>query len=243
VVAVRPPLAVRSAFYHPYFYDPFFLGFYGWFPTAYWSPYGPYHPYPFYGGGYRDSSARVQVTPREAEVYVDGYFAGIVDDFDGFAQRLHVPPGEHEIQLYLEGFRTIREKVLFRPGVTYKITHTMERLAPGETPEPRPQPAEPPAGAGTAPGPGRPMTRHEAGSRDAEASFGTLSIRVQPSGAAILVDGERWDGPDVETRLSIELAEGTHQIVVRKDGYREYSAEFRVRRGEVTTLNVSLPSL
>jgi hypothetical protein len=30
-------------------------------------------------------------------------------------------------------------------------------------------------------------------------------------------------------------------VDVRKDGYRDYSTEVRVRRGDVTTLNISLP--
>ena len=47
---------------------------------------------------------------------MDGYLVGTVDDFDGWMQRLHVMYGEHEIQIYLQGYRTIRQKVLFRPG-------------------------------------------------------------------------------------------------------------------------------
>ncbi len=37
--------------------------------------------------------------PRDAEVYVDGYYAGIVDDFDGFFQRLTLEVGPHEIEV------------------------------------------------------------------------------------------------------------------------------------------------
>jgi hypothetical protein len=97
-------------------------------------------PY-YYNGSFRaDSSARIQVTPRHAEVYVDGYRAGIVDDFDGFAQRLHVPPGEHVIELYLEGHKTISQAILFAPGESYKIRHTMEPLAPGDVEPTRPTP-------------------------------------------------------------------------------------------------------
>ena len=71
-------------------------------------------PYP-YGYGYRtyepEASVRLEVKPKEAEVYVDGFYAGIVDDFDGTFQRLRVPPGEHELELWLEGYRTVRQKV------------------------------------------------------------------------------------------------------------------------------------
>jgi hypothetical protein len=38
--------------------------------------------------------------PEEAAVYVDGFYAGIVDDFDGVFQKLLLPPGDHTIVLY-----------------------------------------------------------------------------------------------------------------------------------------------
>jgi len=87
-------VVVRGGFYSP-FYDPFFYD--PW--------YGYQYPYPMrpYGYGYRryepEASVRLEVKPKEAEVYVDGYYAGIVDDFDGTFQRLRVEPGEHEIEL------------------------------------------------------------------------------------------------------------------------------------------------
>jgi hypothetical protein len=46
---------------------------------------------------------RLQVNPRNAEVFVDGYYAGIVDDFDGVFQRLTLTVGRHEISIELPG--------------------------------------------------------------------------------------------------------------------------------------------
>jgi hypothetical protein len=75
-----------------YFYDPFF-GPYPWWPR-------PWYPHPY--SPYYDMRAflRLDVKPRNASVYVDGYYAGIVDDFDGIMQSLPLPPGGHEITLY-----------------------------------------------------------------------------------------------------------------------------------------------
>ena len=42
---------------------------------------------------------RFDVKPNDASVYVDGYYAGVVDDFDGAFQRLRTAPGGHEIEL------------------------------------------------------------------------------------------------------------------------------------------------
>jgi hypothetical protein len=177
-------------------------------------------------------------------VYVDGYYAGTVDDFDGFAQRLHLPPGEHELELYLEGYRATREKLRLGPGATYRIKYAMQRLEPGDEPAERPKPTEPPQPARStpAPPPEASAPSEPAESYEKKSGFGTLSMRVQPAGAAVLVDGERWEGPEGQDRLVIQLSEGTHRIEVQSTGYRSYSGEVKVTGGEVTTLNVSLPA-
>ena len=61
--------------------DPFF----GPYPF----PYGyATHLSPYYGGYAYSSAVRIEVEPEETEVYVDGYYTGVVDSFDGFLQRL-----------------------------------------------------------------------------------------------------------------------------------------------------------
>ena len=132
---------VVGGFYDPFYFSPFYSPFgfgygYGWggYPYAAYGPYG-------YGRSYDTSgSARIQVTPKEAEVYVDGYRAGRVDDFDGMFQRLNVRPGPHEITLYLPGYRTLTERVYIGEGSTMKLKQSLEKLAPGETSTPPPAP-------------------------------------------------------------------------------------------------------
>ena len=88
--------------------------------------------------------------PRETEVFVDGYFAGVVDNFDGFSQKLKLEPGEHEVTLFLEGHRPLTRRMLFTAGQTIKVEHEMEPLGAGEPPPQRPVPtAKPPAPART----------------------------------------------------------------------------------------------
>ena len=124
---------------YPY-YSPFYWGSY--WGSPFWGPYGYWPAYGYYGGYYDYASQiRVMATPREAEVYVDGYLVGTVDDFDGWSQRLRIQPGEHEIELYLEGHRSVRQKMLFRPGETYKIRAALEKIAQGDEPPVRPAPA------------------------------------------------------------------------------------------------------
>lgn len=249
VVVVSRPVYRPVFAYRPYYYAPYFWGYpsywglgFGWGYPSYW---GQRYPYPPYGYGRyaydRTGSARIQVTPREAQVYVDGYFVGLVDDFDGRLQRLHVEAGEHELAFYLDGYKTIRERVLFRPGATLRIEYTMQPLAPGEANDPKPEP-DPAARDRYAPRdryePGRRPARDDP--RGAPAEFGTLSLRVQPHDATVIVNGEEWDRPEGEDRFFIDLPEGTHRVEVRKDGFRTYARTIQVRRGQTVTLNVSL---
>jgi len=190
-----------------------------------------------------DSAARVQVTPRHAEVFVDGYRAGIVDDFDGLTQRLRVSAGEHIIDLYLDGYRPVTETILFAPGQTYRIRHVMEPLLPGDPAPERPTPAT----RATAPPPAAPMIYdalgrpvvHAPAPAPAASTAAVLSIRVQPGDAVILVDGERWQGSTSE-RLDVQVTPGTHRIEVQKDGYQPFATSVDVRSGETRALNVSL---
>lgn len=224
---------------YPYFYNPFWWGYPLWSYPAY--PY-PYYPYPYYPG----ADLRIQVQPKQAEVYVDGYLVGTVDNFDGTFQRLQMPLGEHEVTLYSPTYRSISQRMLFRPGETYKIKTVMQPLAEGEQAESRPAPSarpreqapvEPPR-PGPPPGPLGPPPR---GGEIRAEQFGTLSMRVQPGDAEITIDGERWEAPGGE-RIVVQLSDGTHRIDVRKEGYKPYSSTVRVHAGETTTLNVSLPA-
>lgn len=70
--------------------------------------------------------------------------------------------------------------------------------------------------------------------------FGTLSLRVMPSDATILIDGHAWDVAPGENRFAIELTEGAHQVEVRKEGYGSYVRTIDVPRGRTIVWNVSL---
>jgi hypothetical protein len=251
VVVVRP-------YYGGYYGSPFFYAdpWYG-FP-----PYGPY-PYPYRYYGYPEASVHVEVTPKNAEVYIDGYYAGVVDDYDGTFQRLRVEPGEHEIEIYADGFRPFHQKVYLAVDRTFKIKQALQPLAAGEQGEPRPQPPAPQIqpgqqmqqGAGQ-PMPRRPSTRRAppppsgdprqdepaappSRSGQPGSAYGSVSIRVQPADAEVSIDGEPWRGGGTD-RLVIEIAEGSHTVEVRKAGFRTYVTQIEVKRGETAQLNVSL---
>ena len=216
---------------------------YGWY-DPFWSQRYPYPP-PYRGYDYDEASARIEVTPKDAQVFVDGYYVGTVDDFDGVLQRLHVRAGEHTLEIFKEGYRTIRERVDFRRGETYRVKFAMEPLASGEAAPARPAPDPKAPARDDRPARDERPDRMRAGPVPPRGSVvrgdgRALAIRVQPDGATVLVDGERWDALDGREPLIIHLAEGTHRIEVQREGYRAYTAEIRVRRGETVPLNISL---
>jgi PEGA domain len=100
-----------------------------------WGP-GPY-PYAaaYPNGACLSASVRVLATPKQADVYVDGFFAGLVDDFDGREQPLSITPGDHAITLYREGYRTVTRRIAATARSTVKLRLRMEKLGPGETSE------------------------------------------------------------------------------------------------------------
>lgn len=219
-----------------------------------------YPPYPMRYAA-PDAAVKLDVKPNDAAVYVDGYFAGIVDDFDGAFQRLYTEPGGHEVTLFLEGYRTYTQRAYLAPNRTFKISHQMEKLPAGVVAERPPVPAAPPpdeepATAGR-PGPQGPFGRRgpatrrppspppnappaaERESANERRPGGTLELNVQPADAEVSVDGRPWRGSG-QDRLTIDLSEGRHNIQIRKAGYVGYLTDVEIRNGETISLNVNL---
>jgi hypothetical protein len=237
-------IIVSSGFGYPgiWFYDQ-------WGPYGPYGPWGPYRPYPRYLVNDFSAALKFDVEPKDAEVYVNGALAGQIDDFDGIFQSLRLRPGEHEIVVYRNGFRSAREQVYLEPFRERKLRFDLEPLAAGEAQEPRPQ-GPPPGmdprerGREMPEPPRRPEPRQAPPRPSQPAQFGTLSLRVVPADAEVFVDGERWSGPagpvPADLRLSIQLAPGRHKIEVRKQGLQTYIEEVLIRQGATLTLNVSL---
>ena len=232
--------------YSPYYGYPYGWGWglgWGWgYPYPFYAPWYPYG-YPYYWDEF-NASLKLEVTPKTAEVYVDGYLAGIVDDFDGVFQRLKIRPGSHELVLWQDGYRTVQQMLHLATDTSKRIKFAMEPLGPGETsgprPTPPPEPVEEPQPQRRAPPPRQQQVEPPPEpAQQAPAQFGQLSIRVQPADAEILIDGEAWESP-AGTRLVVQLAPGRHKVEIRKQGFNSYSEEVLIRAGATMTLNVSL---
>jgi hypothetical protein len=219
-----PPIDVRLGFY----YHPFFGFYYGPY-------YGPFYPYPGPFGRptrYTASALRIRVKPVDTEVYLNGYYAGIVDDFDGILQRLYLPAGQHHLELRLEGYASFRRDVYIGPGDTLDIVHDMRPVPMGEHSGAPPAPGTLPPDW-TAPDVG--------GAPDQPASpYGILALRIAPADAQILIDGEAWVASSDQHEFVVHLTSGWHDVEVRKTGYRPFATRLDLKEGQTTRLGVEL---
>ena len=112
-----------------FFYNP-----YGWSYGSYAAAYGGYGDYGYGGGGggsyspQPTGSIRLKVKPNSASVYVDGYYAGRVDDFDGAFQKLAIALGVHKIEISAPGYRPLIVEVNIRDWDTMTYEGRLEPI-------------------------------------------------------------------------------------------------------------------
>ncbi len=124
--STTPPVIVTPGYwggYYPWGYGGFGLG--GYYGGLYDPWYDPWYDGPYADYGYRngyEGSLRLKMKPRQAAVYVDGYYAGIIDDYDGIFQKLELDAGPHRIEVRDEGYAPLMFEVRIQPDrkVTYK---------------------------------------------------------------------------------------------------------------------------
>ena len=64
---------------------------------------------------------RITGAPRDAQVFVDGAYVGIVDDFDGTDQHLNLEPGVHRIEIHTRGAGAVAFEVTVQQGRTITL--------------------------------------------------------------------------------------------------------------------------
>jgi hypothetical protein len=116
--------------YRPYGYRPgWSLNLYFGAPRAYgyraYSSAPPAYGYYAIPSGLAYGSLRIVDAPRDAQVFVDGYYAGVVDDYDGVFQHLNLEVGSHHIEIEADGYPLIEFDVRIQPGqsITYRANY------------------------------------------------------------------------------------------------------------------------
>jgi PEGA domain len=124
-----PRYAPRTYVVRPYVFRPRFSIGFGIF-AGYPVPYAWRYSAPIYVYGYRAPRAPVyispglalyggialEISPYDADVYVDGNYAGRVQDFDGTVQPLTVVAGTHRIEVQAPGYAPLVFDVVVEGG-------------------------------------------------------------------------------------------------------------------------------
>jgi hypothetical protein len=73
---------------------------------------------------------KLKITPKTAEVYVDGYYMGLVTDYDGAFQRLNLPVGQHHLEIRAPGYQPLGFDVNIEARDTISYHGVMQPLQP-----------------------------------------------------------------------------------------------------------------
>jgi hypothetical protein len=254
-------------------YDPFFFDFY--YPFGYWGIgggyWGPDYD-PYYNGRPREyerddmGALDLDLSPAKTQVYVNGQYMGIVDDFDGWPDYLWLPQGTYDVVFYLEGYKTIARQITVYPGNVLDLDDKME---PGPSTRPEDLAAksherrdqrlseERERGRRYSDDQGddegwRDRVRRDRGSRHDDyrgrppagddSARGRLILDVQPEDASVYIDGRFvGTGSDLSMmRAGLPLAVGDHKLAIVRPGRQAQEKTFTVKAGEDVRLDVSL---
>ena len=214
------------------------IGHYGGYYGGHYGGYyglGLYYGWPYWGGwrggpsayigaGYIDPDlpaltvVDTDISPEDAEVWLDGVYIGTADDFDGYPDYLYLKPGRYRLEFRYQGYETYALSLDARPGQKVNLNKNLPHLAGARNldaidPVRRPMPygrAFEPGGKPTALTDARTEDdadydahRHGAGRNDMEpqsgqaerapaaalgANQGSLRILVLPDDAAVYLD-------------------------------------------------------
>jgi hypothetical protein len=184
--------------------------------------------------------------PAKARVFVDGYYAGVVDDFDGLFQRLYLSPGRHEIKFKLDGYRTHRVLVYVSPGQTLKLDHDMQKGSGEETfedltggrGEREPAGEHRPTYEEDDDSDARPAPGERGGEQPFRPEASRLRLDVRPADASVYVDGQfRGTAGQLGELL---LPPGPHRVEVVRPGFRTEERDFDLAPGSSRDLSIEL---
>jgi hypothetical protein len=131
---VRPTIGVSPVPVHPHRLFPVRSS---WFGLVLFDPYwwgsGIPDQAPFPAAAAPSSDRRptgglqLDVEPRRALVYVDGWFVGLVDEFSGYYHHLDLDAGSHRIDFVASGYDPLSIDAVVSPGRTATYRGSLNR--------------------------------------------------------------------------------------------------------------------
>jgi hypothetical protein len=152
---------------HPVPQYPGYPGYPGpYLPGSYYGPYAPYYPnftgpygYPSFAAAseYQLAPRRVlmptgglalETLPDAAQVYVDGFYVGLVEEFGLRGRPLDLTTGAHHVEVRAPGYQTLTFSVMITANDVVRYRGNMQSLdaltaTAAGSPRTSPQPAAP----------------------------------------------------------------------------------------------------
>jgi hypothetical protein len=200
----------------------------GWpwwgYPYPYdYPPQGPWRVF----ADWEVANVRIAVTPNDAQVYVDHYLAGVVDDFDGLFQHLTLRAGVHLIEIRKTGYTTLVVELNLQPGQTVTYRRTMEPSR-GEIDAPSALPVAPGFEEGAVP-------------PSMNAVPGDVRLEVTPKDAAVYADGfYAGIASDFDGSQHLLLAPGRHHLALKLEGYESIEVDLSIDSAQTITYSGTL---
>lgn len=82
--------------------------------------------------GGRYAAVKTDVSPEEAQVFLDGKYIGTADDFDGRPDLLYLGPGKYHLEFRLPGYETLATDLDVSRGQRVRLDQKL-KLAPGKS--------------------------------------------------------------------------------------------------------------
>jgi len=259
----------------------------GWGYAPYWSTWwwgGPWGGTNFYlapdyvadgsvGVGVRRGRyavVKTDVSPEEAQIYLDGKYIGSADDFDGLPDFLYLGPGKYQFEARLPNYMTYQTELDVTAGQQIKIEEKL-KLEPGKSALDAfpPQSKGTPLGrvftkGGSAAAPAAPRGDDGWSDRESAPSWreatdedrmdarvapaprptnrGRIKFRVTPDDAAVYMDDKYLGAADdlAANGRGVVAEPGTHTITVTRPGYKSRTVEITARAGSPVDVVVEL---
>ena len=259
----------------------------GWGWAPYWSswwwgwgggwPGGSYYVSPGMADGYVDVGVRrgryaivkTDVSPEEAQVYLDDKYIGSADDFDGIPDFLYLGPGKYHLEFRMPNYMTYATDLDVTAGQQVKIDEKL-KLEPGKSaldafpPESKGTPlgrvftkggaaatAAPRGDDGWSDRESAPAYRERSDEERTDlrvdaaprpSNRGRIKFQVAPDDAAVYMDDKYLGAADdlAANPRGIVAEPGTHTITVTRPGYKSKTVEVTTRAGSPVDVVVEL---
>jgi len=111
---------VRTLWFGLLFVDPYY-----WAPDGFDTSFPPATP-PI-DSARPTGGLQLDVDPRRALVYADGWPMGIVESFSGYYKHMDLPAGPHQIEIVAPDYEPLAVEVIVTPGRTTTYRGTLNR--------------------------------------------------------------------------------------------------------------------